>query len=64
MATWWLAIDKNFTSYAELKHRKIIAQGWPDIGNILTLCPLVPKGSRCRWPSKRKPEGDRCMDKI
>lgn len=51
MATWWLAIDKNYTSYAELKHRKIIAQGWPDIGNILTLCPLVPKGSRAVFES-------------
>lgn len=46
MATWWLAIDKQYTSYAELKHRKVIAQGWPEIDDLSTLCPLVPEGSR------------------
>jgi hypothetical protein len=51
MATWWLAIDKNYTSYAELKHRKVVAQGWPDIGNLLTLCLLVASGSRPTFES-------------
>jgi hypothetical protein len=27
MATWWLAIDKQYTSYEELKHRKVVALG-------------------------------------
>lgn len=46
MATWWLAIDRQYTSYDELKHRKMVAQGWPDLGNLLTLCPLVQGGER------------------
>ena len=46
MATWWLAIDRQYTSYDELKHRKIVAQGWPDLGNLLTLCALVGAGDR------------------
>jgi hypothetical protein len=41
MSTWWLAISKKHTSYNELKHRKVIAQGWPDLGDLRTLCPLV-----------------------
>jgi len=46
MATWWLAIDRQYTSYDELKHRKVVAQGWPDLGNLLTLCALVGAGDR------------------
>jgi hypothetical protein len=48
MAIWWLAIDKNHqcSSYEELKHRKVIAQGWPDLGNLQTLLPLVEAGSK------------------
>ena len=43
MAVWWLAIDRNQenTSYEELKHRKVVAQGWPALGNLATLLPLV-----------------------
>ncbi len=43
MDVWWLAIDKNqkHTSYEELKHRKVVAQGWPALGNLVTLLPLV-----------------------
>lgn len=36
MAVWWLAIDqanKNAT-YGELKERRVIAQGWPDLKNL------------------------------
>ena len=43
MAVWWVAIDRNQenTSYEELKHRKVVAQGWPALGNLVTLLPLV-----------------------
>jgi len=43
MKTWWLAIDKRYTSYEELKYRKVIAQGWPKLGDLSTLIPLVQK---------------------
>lgn len=41
MSTWWLAIDTNYTSYEELKNRKVLAQGWPQVGDLRTLCPLA-----------------------
>ncbi len=41
MTTWWLAIDRRNTSYEELKHRKVVAQGWPGPGDLRTLCALV-----------------------
>jgi hypothetical protein len=41
MNIWWLALDLKFTSYEELKHRKVIATGWPQIGDLRTLCPLA-----------------------
>jgi len=33
---WWLAIDRNegYASFEELKHRRVIAQGWPDLGDM------------------------------
>jgi hypothetical protein len=34
---WWLAVDTQYTSYAELKARHVIAQGWPRLGD-LSLC--------------------------
>lgn len=39
MAIWWLAVSKNegHCSYEELKYRKILAQGWPGIGNLEAL---------------------------
>ena len=46
MNTWWLAIDRNQrnASYEELKHRRVVAQGWPKLGDLRTLCTLVEKG--------------------
>ena len=41
---WWLAIDTHYSSYIELKQRKVIAQGWPELGNLLTLLPLAKHG--------------------
>jgi hypothetical protein len=41
MRTWWLAMDKDHTSYEELKSRKVVAQGWPQVGDLRTLCPLA-----------------------
>lgn len=46
MSVWWLAIDLEYTSYDELKHRKVAAQGWPELGNLMTLCPLVGSGHK------------------
>ena len=45
MAVWWLATSKNegHCSYLELKYRKIVAQGWPDIGDISALLPVRMK---------------------
>lgn len=37
MATYWSAIDTQHSSYEELKHRKVIAQGWRDLGNLRSL---------------------------
>ncbi len=47
MTTWWLAIDQNQknTSYEELQCRKVVAQGWPDLGDLLTFCALVGAGN-------------------
>ena len=41
MQTWWLAIDTDYTSYQQLKDRKVMAQGWPQVGDLRTLCPLA-----------------------
>ena len=39
MRIYWLALDKNdnYTSYEEIKHRKEIAIGWRDLGDLTTL---------------------------
>jgi hypothetical protein len=42
MNTWWSAIDTEHTSYDELKHRRVIAQGWKDLGDISALTRLIP----------------------
>lgn len=36
MNIWWLATSKNegHCSYNELKYRKILAQGWPNLGDL------------------------------
>ena len=43
MAVWWLATSENDKncSYAELKQRKILAQGW-DIGDLTNLIAQYP----------------------
>lgn len=46
MNTYWLAIDTKYTSYLELKHRKVIAQGWPDLGDLTLLSKLVKTNNR------------------
>jgi len=40
MTIWLLAIDKNYCSYNELKYRKVLAQGWPAIGDLSPLIPI------------------------
>ena len=42
MSTWWLALDRSCTSYCEVKHRRVIAQGWPALGHLMSLLPFVP----------------------
>lgn len=37
MTTWWSAIDTRWSSYIELKHRKVIAQGWNALGDLTSL---------------------------
>ncbi|MFI0398468.1 MAG: hypothetical protein ACH34X_05280 [Thiolinea sp.] len=41
MNTYWLAIDTENTSYTELQGRKVVAQGWPQLGDLKTLCKLA-----------------------
>ena len=45
MSVWWLAIDLRCSSYQELKHRKVVAQGWAALGDLTGLCPLVGAGN-------------------
>ena len=75
MAVWWLAIDENQqnTSYEELKYRKVVAQGWPALRNLVTLLPLVQAERRgpfcgavqalyeCVYPEGQKTEVGRIM---
>jgi len=37
MNTWWSAVDIEWCSYEELKHRKVVAQGWRDLGDLSSL---------------------------
>jgi hypothetical protein len=39
--TWWCAIDRNWSSYDELKKRKVIAQGVPALGSLEPLLSLI-----------------------
>lgn len=41
MDVWWLALDTEYTSYLELKRRRVIAQGWPQVGDLSALVPLA-----------------------
>ena len=40
MEVWLLAIDKKYSSYEELKYRKVLAQGWSKIGDLSPLLPI------------------------
>jgi hypothetical protein len=37
MQVWMVAIAKKYTSYEELKIRRVVAQGWPDLGDLSLL---------------------------
>lgn len=41
MNTWWTAIELDTSSYEEIKHRKVIAQGWSNLGTLSSLLPLI-----------------------
>jgi len=36
MSVWWLAIAENegHATYQQLKERRVVAQGWPDLGDL------------------------------
>lgn len=40
MAVWLLAIDREYSSYEELKYRKVLGQGWSAIGDLSPLLPV------------------------
>lgn len=40
MAVWLLAIDREYSSYEELKYRKVLGQGWSKIGDLSPLLPV------------------------
>ena len=39
MDSWWLALDREHTSYDEVKARKVIAQGWAKLGDLSRFVP-------------------------
>jgi 5-methylcytosine-specific restriction protein A len=43
---WWLAIDtkEDHCSYEQLKERKVVAQGWPALGDLSRLTGLASNG--------------------
>lgn len=43
MGVFWLAVDKDYSSYLELKYRKVVAQGWGGVGDLVSLKPFHPK---------------------
>ena len=34
MAVWWIPISTDHCTYLELKKRQVVAQGWPDLGDL------------------------------
>ncbi len=44
MGVFWLAVDTrdNRSSYLELKYRKVVAQGWGGVGDLVSLKPFHP----------------------
>ena len=48
MATHWLAIDWNqgHASFDELRHRRVVAQGWPGVPSLETLLTFVEHSER------------------
>ena len=42
MGVFWLAVDKDCSSYLELKYRMIVAQGWSRLKNLVSLQPFYP----------------------
>ena len=64
MAVWWCAIDKNkgWATYDELKARNVIAQGWPNLGNLSDLVGQADKLLQRGINSTRR--GTRCHRRI
>jgi hypothetical protein len=40
MGVFWLAVDRECSSYIELKYRKVVSQGWSALGNLVSLKPF------------------------
>lgn len=38
---WWLGIDLDYCRYEDLRRRRVIAQGWPHLGNLQALFALA-----------------------
>lgn len=41
MNIYGLALDREYTSYEELRPRQVVAQGWRQLGDLRTLCRLA-----------------------
>lgn len=51
MATWWLALGPvgQYTSYDEIKTRRVIAQGYRGVGDLTRFLPLIMAGQNQRF---------------
>ena len=50
MNIWWLTINRAMgNSYLGLKHRKVIAQGWPRLGDLS----IVARNFDSYWRNNR-----------
>ena len=48
--TWWMSLDINYVRYQEVKVRKVVAQGWPQLGDLAHLVGLgANDGGRDRF---------------
>lgn len=67
MNIWWLATSAkdNYCSYEELKQRKVLAQGWPEIGDLTSLIKSKPnkdnlKNTICNFIAQQYPQKTNC----
>ncbi len=58
MTVWWTAIDRDVTTYEQLRQRGVVAQGWPALGDLAPILSLVPT-DRARFVHEVAARGDR-----